>query len=295
MAAAAVVAGSIAAAAVVHGSMADNWLSPHSFVPEESIAILRSAQAQDYGGGAFMVIVESIGEFSRWLDDSTPGLQGLQVENLIGNPEVWALAAQGSRQLPLDVVLSDPASEFSALYRLVDVHIVRPVRVTIPAKPGFLKALRLAASLQLPVRLVPGQPSPEVLTELTEAAQFYIHDPMVEAPVEFFHSVLATFRGLLDYGTLWTFLEQDPVFVSHRDADAKASLPEDFVESLLARLIHEGAECAMCRWRPVCAGYFKWPNPAYDCAGVKQLFALLESTADEITHDLTSQETTSPP
>ena len=40
------------------------------------------------------------------------------------------------------LVLGDPASEFSALYRLVDVRIVRGVRVTIPAKPGFMKAVR---------------------------------------------------------------------------------------------------------------------------------------------------------
>jgi hypothetical protein len=29
------------------------------------------------------------------------------------------------------------------------------------------------------------------LAELTEAAHFYLHDPMVETPVEFFHSLLA--------------------------------------------------------------------------------------------------------
>jgi hypothetical protein len=102
------------------------------------------------------------------------------------------MAAQGAATPALDVILTDPATEFSGLYRLVDVRIVREVRVTMPAIPGFMKALRLAAALQLRVRLLPGQPSAEALAELTEAAHFYLHDPMVETPVEFFHSLLAT-------------------------------------------------------------------------------------------------------
>jgi len=81
------------------------------------------------------------------------GVEWLQVEGLIGDPEVWALAAQGAIDIPLDVVLDDPATEFSSLYRLVDVRLARSVRLTIPAKPGLMKALRMAASLSLPVRI----------------------------------------------------------------------------------------------------------------------------------------------
>ncbi len=138
--------------------------------PVSSIAILTASLAEEFSDGSFIVIVQTSGEFSRWLRDPLPGAEGLQVEGLIGDPEVWALAAQGTVPIPLDVVLDDPASEFSALYRLVDVRIVRPVRVTIPVRPGFFKALCLAASLQLPVRLLPGQPSAELLAELTAAA-----------------------------------------------------------------------------------------------------------------------------
>ena len=220
-----------------------------------------------------------------------PGLMGIQVEHLIGDAEVWALAAQGADPVPLDVVLSDPATEFSALYRLVDVRIVRPVRVTVPALPGLLKAVRLAASLQLSVRVLPGQPGPEVLSELNETMQFYLHDPMVEAPVEFFHSLLAAFRGL-DNGTLWTFLEQDPaLFQRLEHAGFPPALPPDFVETHLAQLLESNAECAHCRWRPVCAGYFKFPDPHYPCDGVKSMFGTLESAADEISRDLESMET----
>ncbi len=261
-------------------------------MPEESltgIAFLQAAQAEQYREGLFVVIVRTRNEFSRWLQNPAPGLEWLQVEGLLADPDVWALAAQGAVKTQLDVILSDPATEFSSLYRLVDVRIVRPVRVTIPARPGLMKALRLAASLQIPVRLLPGQPGVGILAELTEALNFYLCDPMVDAPVEFFHSVLAAFRHMGE-GTLWDFLEQDPAVFFHRDEAGHALQPADFVEAHLTGLINRGAECSECRWQPVCAGYFKWPDPSYDCAGVKALFETLASAADEITDVLASQE-----
>jgi hypothetical protein len=112
---------------------------------------------------------------------------------------------------------------------------------------------------------------------------------MVETPVEFFHSLLAVFRDLGE-GTLWRFLEEDPAFFYHRDAAGRALHASDFVETHRARLLNDGAECATCRWLPVCAGYFKCPDPTYDCAGVKELFATLHAAADEITRDLASLE-----
>lgn len=261
--------------------------------PAASLVFLRAPLAEDSDAGAYIVVVRTREEFVRWLADPRPGAEGLQVEGLIGDPEVWAIASQGAIPIPLDVILSDPASEFSALYRLADVRIVREVRVTIPVLPGFLKALRLAASLQLPVRLLPGQPGPEALAGLHEAARFYLHDPMVEAPVEFFHSVFAALRGLGE-GTLWTFLEQDPAIYPQLDEEGRVLHPPDFVESQLARLLHEGAECATCHWQQLCAGYFKWPDARYDCTGVKNLLASLESAADEMARDLAGHITPVP-
>jgi len=206
-----------------------------------------------------VVLVRTRSEFELWLDAETVGLEGLQVEDLLGDPEVWARAAQGSGQLPLDVVVAEPARDFSALYRLADVRLVRPVGITLVAKPGFLKALRLAASLQLPVRLLPGQPDAEGLAELEQALQFSMHDTRVEAPVEFFHSLLASFRGF-DQGTLWNILQVNP------------GPPQ--------------AECACCRYESLCAGFFKHPDPGYNCDGVRKIFAGIESIAEEISRDL---------
>ncbi len=254
-----------------------------------SLAFLPAGAAEACGRDSFVVIVRTAGEFARWLDDRSPGLEAIQVEGLLGDPEVWAFAAQGTGEIPLDVVLEDPAAGFSTLYRLVDVRMVRPVRVTILCRPGFLKALRLAVALQIPVRLLPGQPDGTILGELNHALQFYLRDPMVEVSIEFFHSVLATFTGQSE-GTLWSFLEQDPAVFSQRDATGAVVLAPDFVDAHLSHLIETGAECAACRWQPLCAGYFKWPDPAYDCAGVKQLLASIESAAGEITRDLATRE-----
>lgn len=266
-------------------------------VPPESdatVAFLPATAAEGFCGGACVVIVRARDEFVRALREPVPGAEWLQVEGLLSDPEVWAIAAQGAIEIPLDVVVTDPAAEFSSLYRLADVRLVRDVRVTIPAKVGCMKALRLAASLQLPVRILPGQPSPEELAELAAVVDFYLHNPMVEAPVEFLHSVLAVFLGTGE-GTLWTFLEQDPDVFQHYDAEGRALLAPGFADNHLASLIDLRAECATCRWQAICAGYFKWPDAAYDCAGVKEIFATIEAAAEEIRLDLATHESVAAP
>jgi hypothetical protein len=276
----------------------------HICVPQEvyqSLGFLPAALAEGQGDRPFVAVVRSRDELCRWVGEPLRGLQWIQVEGLLGDPDAWVPAASSASQVPLDVVLSDPASEFSDLYRLVDVCAMRDVRVSMPAAPGFLKAIKLAASLRLPVRVIPGQPTPEVLAELTEALEFYLHGPMVEMPVEFFHSLLATVCGA-DKSSLWMILEEDPAAFLHYDAEGHPELPRSggfrsveispgaFVEHHLKSLVEQGAECATCPWQQACRGYFKWPDPAYSCGGVKQLFSIIEAAADEIERDLVSSE-----
>jgi hypothetical protein len=232
--------------------------------PEASLVFLTAEDAEGYRGGSCVVIVRTREEFVRWLRDRPKSVEWLQVEDLLEDQEVWAIAAQGTSKVPLDVILTDPTTQFSSLYRLVDVRIVRGVRVTIPAMPGFMKALRLAASLQLPVRLLPGQPSTEALAELTEAAHFYLHDPMVETPVEFFHSLLAVFAA-------WeTARSGDFSSRSSRLLASRCCGPR-IPPSRLGRNPSRPSARRRGRVRhvslaAVCAGYFKSPNPTYDCA-----------------------------
>ncbi|MDB6153063.1 MAG: hypothetical protein JWL90_1516, partial [Chthoniobacteraceae bacterium] len=235
-------------------------------------------------------------EFLRWMSKSPPGLQWLQVEGLLGDPDVWAVAAQDASDLPLDVVMTDPAREFAQLYRLVDVRATREVRVTIYGKPGVLKAARLAASLGLPIRILPGQPSVEAAAQLLQVAEFYLRDPMVQAPIEPFHSMLATMGGV---ATLWTMLEEDPLVFAHHDAAGRAILPRttqparpEFIRTHLAGLIAENAECVDCPWQQACGGYFKWSDRNYSCAGVKPLFACMHAAMVEIGQELDAFQNT---
>jgi hypothetical protein len=214
---------------------------------------------------------------------------------MLAEPEAWAEAAHDDSPIALDVILSDPASGFSDLYRLVDASAVRGIRVTITAAPGLAKAVRLAAALRLPVRVLPGQPAAEVLEELHEALEFYLHEPMVETPVEFFHSMLASMCGG-DVSSLWMILEEDPEAFQHFDTDGHARLPRTagsglvpmaaFVETYLNSLVVQGAECATCPWQQQCRGYFKWPDPTYSCQGVKQLFSRIQAAGEEIQRDM---------
>lgn len=261
------------------------------------LKFLPTALAEEQGERPFVALARTPDELSRWLGEPSKGLQWIEIEGLLDNLEAWTPAARGRFQVPLDIILTKPASEFANLYRLVDVFAACDLRVSMPAVPGFSKAVKLAASLRLPMRLLPGQPTPEVLAELAEALEFYLHGPMVEAPLEFFHSLLATASGA-DNGSLWMILEEDPGAFQRYDEEGRPLLPrpagfgaveifsECFVEGRFRTLLDQGAECASCPWQQVCRGYFKWPDPAYPCGGVKRLFSRIDAAADEIKRDL---------
>lgn len=253
-------------------------------------------------GEALVVIVRTPEEFLRWLEEASSAVQWIQVEGLLGEADAWATASRGRSSVALDVVMSDPESEYHLLYRLVDVSKVRDVRVTIPVRPGLLKAVRLAAAIHLPVRLLPGQPDEETLAELQDAMEFYLHDPMVEAPMEFFHSTLAWCRQ--GSGTdLWATLEQDPAVFPHLADDGVPVLPAErpgvtaagFVDDHMRRMEEEKAECLSCRWRDFCCGYFKLPDPGYACAGIIGLLDGLAEAAREINAELNASETQAKP
>jgi hypothetical protein len=271
--------------------------------PDWPILFLPSDSVPRQSGSPFVAVVRSRTELSRWLSNPPAGLQWLQVEELLDDQDAWIPATQSTSNVPLDVFITSPGSQFSDLYRLVDVFAVRDVRVSMPASPGFLRALKVAVALRLPVRLLPGQPSPEVLIELIDAVNFYLRDPMVETPVEFFHSVLAAKCGAGD-GSLWMILEEDPALFLHRTGEggfkirgvSSSTSPDlfsaTFVETWLKGLLEQDAECTTCPWQQICQGYFKWPDPTYDCGGVKQLFSAIEAVANEMGRELACRDRT---
>jgi hypothetical protein len=190
----------------------------------------------------------------------------------------------------LDVVLGEPEQEAPRLYDLARMRHERPLRVTMEAVAGVATAARVAIALQMPVRLVVRQPSPAVVAELGAVLDGYLHDPRSAQPVEFFHSLLA--RRL--HGaetTLWTALEYDPAVHRRVASDGRpdpAFPPHDagFVAGHLERLVAAGAACPSCPFREPCAGWFKWPDPSYDCGAVIGLLQEVDDAAAALLRDL---------
>lgn len=259
-----------------------------------SLTFLPAATASaGEGSGPFVAIVRTREELRDWLAEPSPQLQWLQVEGLLDDEECWEVAAQSAGGVPIDVVMQSPDADFPRLYQLVGARAVREVRVTIPAKPGLEKAVRLAAALGFPVRILPGQPSAEELGALECVLEFYLRDPMVEAPVDPFHSLLTAMGGGPSK-TLWMTLEHDPPSFPHSDPGG-SSIPPLPEPGHLSSLVSQGAECIHCPWYGICAGYFKRPEPAYGCAGIKRLFARTQSAANELHEDLVLLQRSSVP
>lgn len=261
------------------------------------LPILSASSAERVGKDDCVVIVRNLEEFQQWLREATTAVQWIQVEGLLDQPTAWTDAARVKSDVALDVVMSDPLAEYPMLYRLVDVSNTRAVRVTIPVRKGFLKALRLASALHLPARLLPTQPDEEELQELMEAVDFYLHDPMVEAPIEFFHSVIGWRIGETPTD-LWLALERDPAVFPHFDEAGNPVLPSQraevlanaFVKDHVDRLERDKSECLTCAWNGFCRGYFKLPDPAYSCEGVIKALDQLGAAASEIAAEIGEPE-----
>lgn len=242
------------------------WALAHPAAP----VVVRATTAEE------VVVVSSLHPERIVAIEVTPGLAG----------------AEWPEGVPLDVVLEDPAREAAGLYALNAIARRRAVRVTIPGRPGIARAARVAMALQLPVRLLTPQPSPGVLAELDEVLELYLHGPQTAAPVEFLQSALACcLHG--DAAPAWIALEVDPYWFPRVDGEATETpawpppvAEPGFLQARLAGLVEAGAECAACRFREWCQGFFKWPEPAYACAGVVRLLARIEESAAQLARDL---------
>jgi len=222
------------------------------------------------------------------------GLTNVQLLALSGDPQ--ALLAM-EEPVPVDLTMVDVAREFPLLYHYTELLASYPVRVTIPASPGVGRAARLAMSLGFEVKLEVTQPEPDLARELTDLLEYYLHNPTVTGPIEFYHSLLFAF---LDNSpaTLWSIQEEDPAFNRYITDDGQAvlsgrlpsvELPEgdsSFLEDLKEELLHASAECSTCDFFLNCAGYFKAPDPHYGCDEVRKLLEALKDASVELMNDV---------
>lgn len=204
--------------------------------------------------------------------------------------------AEWRQPVPLHLALSDPR-DYPLLYRCTALLDHCAVRVAIPLRAGFVRAVRLAASLQFPVKLEIVPPSPQLLDELVDVLELYLHRSTVAQPVEPFHSSLL---AILDQKplTLWSIQEEDPALFREIAENGEERLPGrlvsepsppgggDFLAVWQSRLLAEQGECTSCAHFDYCGGYFKWPDRSFSCAGVRTLFDRLSLAAAELRRDL---------
>mgnify|MGYP000985919092 CR=1 FL=1 len=212
------------------------------------------------------------------------------------SPSTVEEIAEWRQPVPLHLVLSDPR-DYPLLYRCTTLLDHCPVRVAIPLIAGFARAVRLAASLNFPVKLEIVPPARQLLDELVDVLELYLHRSTVAQPIEPFHSsLLAIFHQ--EPLTLWSIQEEDPALFRVIAENGEERLPgrlasehsspgsSDFLEVWRGGLLAEQGECASCPHFDYCGGYFKWPDRSFSCAGVRMLFDRLSLAAAELRHDL---------
>jgi hypothetical protein len=234
-------------------------------------------------------------------------LSGSDMENLIAvqllsmTSNADALGNWGYG-IPVDLVMLHPQSEFPCLYRharLLDRH---PLRVCIPVVNGFSKAVKVAASLKLFIKLEIGQPDPSLIEEIHRVLNFYVHNPLVTLPIEYFHSTFLAMHQS-EQSSIWDVQDENPAAFRYVTEDGKETIVrrtgngrtignlDTFVVDLQSTLLAERDECYNCQYFRNCGGYFKWPNRAYRCDGVKALFSALGAAAQEMREDIAVMRT----
>ena len=218
----------------------------------------------------------------------------VQLLNLSKDPQDLCSWGPG---IPIEIVMNEPEREAGKLYRFTRLLQEHPVRVVIPIKAGFSKAVRIACALQFPVKLEGTQPSQENVDELCEVLDFFLHHQTVAQPVEYFSGLLAALLHDIPV-TLWDLQEENPDLVRYVTDDGLEGLarqpnavPEGmsldlFSRDFAAAVLSEGKECASCEFYAHCGGYFKWPDQSFDCGGIRTVLGKLRDEAKELEGDL---------
>jgi hypothetical protein len=262
-------------------------MSPYFNVPvplvdsfKDQTIIIRSHEPSE--------LVEALAKVNR------DHLRYMELTSLNGDPNVlWEI----EQTVPLNLVVDGGAFKFSSLYKFArGPRKQHPIRVTVPASPSFGRVVKLAGSLGFPVKIEATQPSHEIVEELIKILEYYLHNPTVSQPIEFFHSILnSLFRG--NSATIWEIQEEDPSISQYVTDEGNTVLSRrlqtveiretdgDFVDGLKSQLLMEGGECRNCSYFSWCLGYFKLPDRQYKCHNVRRLFGSMQEAAAALSRD----------
>jgi hypothetical protein len=195
--------------------------------------------------------------------------------------------------VPLEIALKHAEKEAEYLPLYSNAAFRNPIRVLINTSRGFMSAVTTATSLRIETRLIVHQPDEALVQELESALDLYLYNAEVEVPIEFFHSLLkALCRNHLD-DSLWLIQHEDPardryvldsgiIVISPRLPIEIYVRSGDFLDDYRFDLMAQQGECSICPYFTQCVGYFKFPDEAYSCKGVRKIFSKLKGAANEI-------------
>jgi hypothetical protein len=246
-------------------------------IQNSALLSVPAAQARSFPDDEIVVRVSN--------EDDLDHLEALDPERIAWVEVPLELAHKEElNRFSVDVLLTNPRSQASKLYKLAGDRDPRLPRLSIPTEPGFSDAVRIAMGLHFPVRIIPIQPAEEQILELQAVLEAFLRDGRATQPVEPFHSALSTLLHGEGHD-LWQAVEYDPAEFQRRPPHPALEQPGS--ADLFRRELEEnGAECVECSLQPWCGGWFKWPRPEYDCASVRKLFSNVEEAAAALKSDL---------
>jgi hypothetical protein len=251
----------------------------------QTIYIVPEAFAASFRDERTVIRVDEADSCARWLVGAAPdNVAAIQTTALPDPDDVLFADQPPDRPLALDLLMCYPERDFPLLYALARLRERHPVRVSLELGEGFEKAFTLAAALGLHVKILVRQPSEELVGALERALDQYLRDPSVVEPVEFFNSVLL-FYALDQPVTLWDVQEEGGPWQSV-SADGRVTPPAPYRGPGDPAVGEPNAECSICPFEPVCAGYFKHPDPGYDCSPIRRVFGSIAAAAGELQRDL---------
>ncbi len=201
-----------------------------------------------------------------------------------------------SEPVPLDLVMHGD-SEFSHLYRFTELGKLHSTRVTVPLSRGCTRTVKLAVSLDFPVKLHVTRLDDTLVDELTGILEYYLYHRTASQPIDFYHSVLKAFY-LNQAVTVWDIQEDNPSLFRYVTESGKIEFPRPFstsygtkdgtcfLDDYKLQLFLEQGDCSACLYFSVCLGYFKIPDKNFDCQGVKKLFQMIKDASTELKDSL---------
>jgi len=200
------------------------------------------------------------------------------------------------------VVLND-LNVLESNFEIESLRMVKPIFV-VPTNGNMLRSINFLSGLNFPVHIE----ASELVHEkdaLLQAADFYLHNPLLTVPIEPFHSILGSLiwgrTGILwdtEYerpGRNFFISDKSEISLSRRwnssglnfgrledpwDAIIESELYKKLLR-LKEYIFEERPACVLCAHLRLCAGFFKAIDPNWPCDAWKMVYDMFLATAQK--------------